>query len=323
MKEQIKISVIVPAYNAELWIQRCVESICSQTYTNLEIILIDDGSTDNTKQLIDGYASIDDRIIAIHQQNLGLVATREKGITLATGDYVTFVDADDVIEQNMYERLIRNALKYNADISHCGMRFCYPDGREESHYGTDIIRLQDKDTGLIDLLEGKRIEPTLCNKLYRSSLLYDSCLDKNILNNEDLLRNYVLFERANISVFEDFCGYQYMQNEGSMSNNQTRKIEIATDIIRARRMIVDNCSENIKPYAIQSWLSAIITAFHQMSCCTDKEQKEFCIHCRKILKQEKKNLIFLIKRQQIAAQLIIHAPWLHHIVYNIYRKKHK
>ena len=323
MDERIQISVIVPAYNTAQWLSSCLNSIINQTYKNLEIIVINDGSTDATAEIVEKYANMDKRIIAVHQENMGLVAVREKGISMATGQYVTFVDADDSIEQDMYERLLNNAIKYNADISHCGMNFCYSDGREEKHYATGKIVVQDNFSGVKDLLEGKFIEPSLCNKLYRASLLPESCLDLNILNNEDLLRNFVLFERAQISVFEDFCGYRYMQREGSMSKTQKKQIEIADYIIRVRKLIVEHSSKDVYPYAMQTWLSAVIMTINQMTFSDDEAVKKYCKYCREILKREKKNFCYLIKRQQIAAKLILTAPWLHRLIYSIYKKRYK
>lgn len=247
------ISVIVPAYNVAKWLPRCLESILAQTYRNLQIIVIDDGATDETPQIIDKYAKEDQRIMAIHQENAGLVAAREKGIELATGNFIAFVDGDDAVDPDLYERLLDNAIKYDADISHCGVRFCFPDGHEEAHYATGRVIIQDNFNGQKDLLEGIFVEPGLWNKLYKSSLIENSCLDDTILNNEDLLRNFVLFGRAQKSIYEDFCGYQYFQREGSMSKDKSKLLKSEMHIFNARRLIVEKaldgnislCNENM------------------------------------------------------------------------------
>lgn len=312
------ISVIVPAYNIAPWLPRCLDSILAQTYKNLEVIVIDDGSTDETSQIIDEYAIKDSRIVAVHQKNAGLVSVREKGIELASGDWIGFVDGDDAIDPDMYERLLSNALKYHADISHCGVRFCFPDGREEQHYGTLKIKVQSNYDGLKDLLEGEFIEPGLWNKLYKSSLMADSCLDKTILNNEDLLRNFVLFGRAKKSVYEDFCGYQYYQREGSMSKDNSKILRIESHIIRARRLIVDHSTEDIYPFAMRTWLSSIVNAINTLTYSNEPEIKQYCQECREVLRKERSHLHYLIKRQQLAARLILFSPALHRMVYRIY-----
>ena len=316
-----KISVLVPAYNVALWLPSCLDSILAQTYQNLEIIVVNDGSTDNTGTILDSYAKKNGRIVAIHQKNAGLVAARETGIAHATGDYVTFVDGDDTIAPDMYEHLMANALKYKADISHCGMDFVFPDGHIEPHYGTGRLLVQDNIEGLRELLIGELVEPSLCTKLYARYLVTNSCLDKSVLNNEDLLRNFTLFSRANRIVFEDFCGYQYFQRPGSMSKDSSKALQNLKHILRARKLIVDNSSEELYPYAMRLWLSTYINAINQKSDDCDEQMEEFCKECRQVLIREKKNTRHLIKRQQIAAWLIIYAPRLHRIIYRIYKRR--
>ena len=283
--------------------------------------MVNDGSTDNTGTILDSYAKKNGRIVAIHQKNAGLVAARETGIAHATGDYVTFVDGDDTIAPDMYEHLMANALKYKADISHCGMDFVFPDGHIEPHYGTGRLLVQDNIEGLRELLIGELVEPSLCTKLYARYLVTNSCLDKSVLNNEDLLRNFTLFSRANRIVFEDFCGYQYFQRPGSMSKDSSKALQNLKHILRARKLIVDNSSEELYPYAMRLWLSTYINAINQKSDDCDEQMEEFCKECRQVLIREKKNTRHLIKRQQIAAWLIIYAPWLHKIIYRIYKRR--
>lgn len=314
----MKISVIVPCYNIAPWLPGCLDSVLGQTFRDLEVIVIDDGSTDETGNIIDAYAARDARIIALHQANAGLVAVREKGIVLATGDYIGFVDGDDTIEPDMYERLLNNALKYCADISHCGVSFVWPDGHIDAHYATGKIIVQDNFSGVRDLLLGEQIEPTLCNKIYARKLVEDSCFDESILNNEDLLRNFALFGRSQKSVYEDFCGYRYYQRPGSMSKDDSKIVRSFRHIEKARRLIVENSGEEIYPFAIRLWLSTYVTFINQNYSNSDIEVKSLYRECRDILKTEEKNLHYLIRRQQIAARMALYVPWLHHLIYKIY-----
>lgn len=119
------ISVIIPVYNIEKYLDRCLESIINQSYTNLEIILIDDGSTDNSGKICDDYKNQDNRIIVVHKKNEGVSQARNLGISIATGEFLSFVDGDDTVEKDMFLTLINNAYKYNADFSCCGVRFIY------------------------------------------------------------------------------------------------------------------------------------------------------------------------------------------------------
>lgn len=119
MKELI--SVIVPIYRVEKYLEPCIESIINQTYKNLEIILVDDGSDDNCGEICDKYAKIDARIKVIHKKNAGLNNARKSGIKIASGKYIGYVDGDDWIEPDMYETLLRNAVKYNVDVVETGV----------------------------------------------------------------------------------------------------------------------------------------------------------------------------------------------------------
>ena len=114
-----KISIIVPVYNVEQYLERCVESLINQTYKNIEIILVDDGATDNSGQLCDELAQRDPRIVVYHKVNGGLSDARNYGIDKASGDYIGFIDSDDFIDDDMYEVLLSNILEYNAFISFC------------------------------------------------------------------------------------------------------------------------------------------------------------------------------------------------------------
>lgn len=113
----MKVSVIIPVYNVEKYLFRCVKSVIDQTYENIEIILIDDGSEDNSGKLCDNYVQLDNRIKVIHQQNGGLSSARNKGIELATGDAICFLDSDDYISKGCIEEMTSLMEKYNADVS--------------------------------------------------------------------------------------------------------------------------------------------------------------------------------------------------------------
>lgn len=218
-----KISVIVPAYNIENYIENTLRSICAQTYQNLEIIVVDDGAKDRTPEILDEISKIDSRIKVIHKENGGVTSARICGMEVATGEWIGFVDGDDYIDPKMYEVLIRNAKQYDTDISHCGYQMVFP-SRVDMYYGTEKIVIQDSLTGIKDLLEGFFVEPGLCNKLFRRSLI-ENLLRKNVMDcsikiNEDLLMNFYLFREAKKSVYLDKCFYHYMVRKGSAATSK-------------------------------------------------------------------------------------------------------
>ena len=320
MNTDIMVTVIVPAYNVEQWIKRCIDSICNQSFSNLEIIVIDDGSTDNTFKVLQECAKKDKRIRIIHQENSGLVAVREKGIKLAKGEYVGFVDGDDVIEPDMYERLVENAIKYDAEIAHCGIKYCFYDGRVKLHWGTGVIKIYDRNTGVKELLSAETIEPSLCNKLYKREILYQSCLDSRIVNYEDLLRNFVLFQRANKSVYEDFCPYQYWRRDNSMSNN-SELVKQFKHIIHAKEVIINNSSEEFKNAAIKSWLSSIVNCANSLVFSKEISAQKLYYECKEKLNQKKDFLFLLKNRQKLAAILIMLCPGIHRWIYSLYLRR--
>lgn len=317
MIEKIKITVIVPAYNVEEWFPRCIESILNQNHKALEIIVINDGSTDGTGQLVDEYAKKDNRIVAVHQENKGLIEVRERGIRMATGQYITFVDGDDEIEPDMFERLLNNALKYEAEISQCGILYCFYDGRKKQMHGTGKVYVFDKIEGYRELMQGIHMEPSLCNKLYKKELLQDSCPDKSIVNNEDLLRNSVLFSRANKSVFEDFCGYHYWRRAESMSNN-TRAVQNGNNILKARKLIMDSASSAVWSYAFSCYVSALISTYNSLIGNDSAEADQLRNHCRKELRNRKTHFMLLGRGMRFRSYGILYFS----VFYNLFYKAH-
>lgn len=244
------ISIIVPVYNISEYLGRSIGSIQEQTYKNIEIIAVDDGSTDDSLCVLNSIAKNDSRVHVIHQENMGVTKARLTGVAAAKGEWIGFVDGDDLIESTMYERLLRNIINYDADISHCGYQMVFQN-RTDYYYNKGRIILQDKETGLKDLIEGKYVEPCLCNKLFRKSLFQNllcvGAIDGSLKNMEDLLMNFYLFQAAECSIYEDFCPYHYMVRRGSAATSPVNEHNLI-DPVRVFRIIkretVDN--ENLQ-----------------------------------------------------------------------------
>lgn len=219
LNENPKVSIIIPAYNIAPYLERCLESVRNQTYKEIQIIIIDDGSTDQTGKIADSFAEKDKRFYVIHKENRGVSAARKTGLERADGEYIGFVDGDDYIEPEMYEKLIDLAVEYDADITHCGYQMVFPD-RVDLYHGTGKLRIQDSHTAVKDLLEGTMVEPGLVNKLYRHDLFKGIEYDPEIVINEDLLLNFLLFHRVYRSVFLDEPLYHYMVRKNSASTSK-------------------------------------------------------------------------------------------------------
>lgn len=322
--EKEKISVIIPVYNLENYIELTLHSVCTQTYKNLEIIVVDDGSTDNSWNLINKCSESDARVIGIHQENKGVTAARLNGINHATGTWIGFVDGDDEIDSDMFEMLINNAYKYQADISHCGYKIIFSDGRINHFYGTKDIREQDNLQGQKDLLIGNPIEPSLCNKLFRKSIVEKADLkanmDLSIKINEDLLMNFLLFQKSRKSVFNDECKYSYIVRKGSSSRQGITQKRIY-DHIKVREIILNCIVEELKPYAGKAYLSTCIYIYNILVGAKTKYPEEKNV--RNLILKNRKYSKFLNKKQRFSFFLICFCPFFYKQIYKMYSKKVK
>lgn len=289
---ELLISVIVPAYNIENYIERSIRSIMNQTYTNLEIIIVDDGSTDKTGIIIDRLAKEDQRIIPIHEKNGGVSAARNIGLDIAKGEYIGFVDGDDYIEECMYDHLLSNAIRYKADISHCGYQMVFPN-RIDYYYNTGELLVQDNYQGVYDLIKADKVEPGLWNKLYRREVIGENRLDERIRINEDLLFNYFLFKKSSKSVFEDIPFYHYMvrDNSAATSSMNIHKME---DPLKVIHIISKLEEENIK-FLLEKRYTYLLEKVSSMKI----DNKNF--ELREIQKKRRKELCNLLNNKLLRA----------------------
>lgn len=319
---QPKITIVVPAYNVEQYINRCIASVLNQSFRYLEVIVIDDGSTDQTGAIIDEYAAKDSRIVPVHQKNGGVTSARLRGVQEARGEWIGFVDGDDEIEPGMYERLLNNAVKYGADISHCGYQKVFPDGRVNFFYNTGLLVKQDKITALKELLSGERIEPCLWNKLFHKNLLQTlfqgDIIPLDIKINEDLLMNFCLFSAAEQTVYEDWCPYHYIARYGSASRREL-SCEKLYDPIRVKEIIRQNALREIQDDAQCAYINTCINAYHSLIGA----RKAFRCDRKKIralLKAEKKSFPLLGSKRNIMARMIVYVPMVYIPIYWVYAR---
>lgn len=207
------ISIIVPVYNVKNYLEKCLQSICGQTYKNLEIILIDDGSSDGSGELCDLFAQRDGRIRVIHQTNAGQSAARNRGLAIAQGELLGFVDSDDWIEPDMYEFLYRLLKENEADISICS--HCRDkDGGSVVKYASGKQFVFTRDEGIRALAVDKHIRNYVWDKLYKRCLFSDIAFPLNRIF-EDIAISYQVFYKAENIVMRDLPKYHYVIREGS------------------------------------------------------------------------------------------------------------
>lgn len=218
-----KISVIVPIYKVEPYLRRCLDSIVEQTYRNLEIILVDDGSPDNCGRICDEYATRDERIKVIHQLNAGLSFARNVGLAQATGDYIGFVDSDDWLELDFFEYLLSGVKRTGAKIVMCS--FVMEGGQRSQVIGYSEEQLMDQRTAMGELLQGTKMTTSVWNKLYCREV-YENIRFPNGKVYEDLATTYQVYEKANQVLALPKGKYHYRRNSQGIMMSKSVKNQL-------------------------------------------------------------------------------------------------
>lgn len=210
------VSIIIPAYNLEKHLFKCLNSVISQTYKNLEIIIVNDGSTDKTKDVIDDFLKKDSRILAVHQKNQGLSASRNNGIKISTGDFISLIDGDDAIAPNFIEDLLKHITASNdIDIAVCGYQTVYPGKTTKHNIPNEILTGPAATIKCLTKQEDYNI--IACNKLYRHQL-FDNIKYPPEQIHEDNLTTYKLLAAAKKVIYFSAPLYQYYKRKGSITD---------------------------------------------------------------------------------------------------------
>ena len=241
-QEKALISVIIPVYKVEKYVERCIQSVINQTYENLQIILVDDGSPDNCGKICDEYAKKDHRIEVIHKSNGGLSDARNAGIEVAKGEYVGFVDSDDYIEADMYEVLYNLLKQYNADVSICNF-YTVSQGKISIKNADNGINEYNRIEILKEILLDRNIQSYAWNKLYKKEL-FDEIKYPIGKKYEDIGTTFFLLEKCNKVVVTGKSEYYYINRQDSIVNNVTETT--ITDYIELIMQRYDYIEENIK-----------------------------------------------------------------------------
>lgn len=216
------ISIIVPIYNVAEYLPKCMDSLLAQTYSNIEVIAIDDGSTDNSGDILETYAARDARVRPVHIQNGGVSNARNVGLDLATGSYIGFVDSDDWIDDTMYERLA-TAMTDDVDVVCGGYVLETEHGQEYDLLREDKPRIYHRTAVLCETFSPivpKRTEWVLCDKLFRKELVTNVRFDTAILNSEDMLFFYEAMRTCRKFALLPLYSYHYRMRVTSMVHNR-------------------------------------------------------------------------------------------------------
>lgn len=239
IKSNPEISIVVPVFNVEKFLKKCIESIISQSFSNFEVLLVNDGSTDGSLDICLQYTKIDDRVKVINKKNGGLSDARNAGIKYATGKYICFIDSDDFIEKEYLQKLYKNIVKYNSDVSMCEYFITDENGQK--------IQIEKFNNEKLKYISGKKLiesiysrNPTISivawNKLYKRKLFANIKYSKGRLYEDQFIAVPLFWSVKKVSLI-DAPLYNYVQRKGSIMNSKINKKKIFDTVAYKKQRI--------------------------------------------------------------------------------------
>lgn len=305
MEKNELVSIIVPVYNVEKYVERCLQTLMQQTYENIEIIIVDDGSPDRSGAICDEYALKDPRIHVIHQMNQGISGARNTGLEAAKGEFLAFVDSDDWVSPEMVEVLLNLMKQYEANISVCGTEICSDKGHVAFHSDAlDETCVYTRDEAMEELLDDQKIRNVLWNKLY-SKNLFDGIRFPVGRVFEDIAITYRVIDRANRIVYSGSPLYCYFKSDNSIirSDYSAKKLDKVVALkCRAEFYkayypeLVDKAS---KTY-IKSALNSLVGSYEKKKELNDHRETTRT----EVLNWIKENPVQLSKKDQLACRML-------------------
>ncbi|CUQ42747.1 putative glycosyltransferase EpsJ [Clostridium paraputrificum] len=285
----IKISVIVPIYNVEEYLDECIKSIVNQSYKNLEIILVNDGSKDRSLFICNKYQCEDERIRIISKENGGLSDARNAGLSVATGDYISFIDGDDYLELDMYKFLVDKIQKYNADIAICGLYRSEEDYRDKMTRKVELTF--NSEQALATMFKETYFNTSACDKLFKRELFSSIKFPVGKIY-EDLFTIYKVIDSASCIVYNSDPKYFYRITDGSITNCKFSEKNL--DFLQATEEILCFLQEyypNIIP-TMKNRLTRYSTSFLRLIIKSNYENNSVILRLQKNIKS---NLYSYIK----------------------------
>lgn len=281
------ISIVIPIYNVEPYLRRCLDSVLAQTYWDLEIILVDDGSPDGCGAICDEYAAKDGRVKVIHQQNKGLSGARNAGLSMATGEYIAFLDSDDYVDPTMYEKLLKVLEENRADIAECGYRWVKPDVTYDRE-NTGKVDVYTNLEALEKLYFGDQmfggLSIVVWNKLYRAELLNGLQFAQGLINEDVDFTPRAMYKAGKIvKLNENLHNFFFSPNSISRSGFSLKRL----DAIEVRRRVMEFFKEKgLMRYhdAVQSvYFSVLYDCYYH--CHRLRRQNEYRQAAKDLLEQ--------------------------------------
>lgn len=269
------ITVIIPVYNVERYLERCLKSIITQTYNNIEIILIDDGSTDNCYNICEEYAKIDKRIIIIHKKNEGVSAARNDGLNIAKGEYITFVDADDYVDKEYIEQLYKECESCNSDISIIGTNDINEQG-QLINKSRRIKKEWNREEAIKQLMVEKYYTCVIWGKMYKKYLFNNIRFNTNIRIAEDLdVLSKIILKCDKVTINTRMRLYYYeIRNNSAIHKEYGREFKKEIEICQEMIEKISGQYPKIKKYAIRRYIRINITCIVRVMKATNMNENE-------------------------------------------------
>lgn len=284
MKEPL-ISVIIPMYNAEVYIKKCIASVTKQLYENIEIIIIDDGSTDNSYKICEGIKNLDNRIILLYQKNSGVSNARNTGLKKANGKYVTFVDADDYIDEEYLQSLYYGMVKLKVDAMICD--YYYEIKPSKKKYKSGKSKVFSSKEAIINMLNTVQFDSSICCKLFLTEMAKNILFKEKYCIAEDLLFNYYLFKNCKKIGYLDQKYYHYVQHSNSAIHSALTHKKIES--LKVFEELLGDCQDKEIQYAIISKYISI--CFNFLSLSLSEVGVQDLNYIKGIIKQYRKKII--------------------------------
>ena len=271
------VSIIVPVYNVEAYLDKCLDSLVNQTYSNIEIILVDDGSTDSSSQKCDNWRKKDKRIKVVHKENGGLSDARNKGISVSTGEYICFVDSDDYIDSKYVELLYNAIMKNKTNISQCGIKYVDDAGKDMNDVGYNKDICLSGIEMLQDVYNGHYVENVVAwNRLYKREMIDNFLFPKGRIHEDEYTTYKLLYFEKKVSIVKEKL-YYYRQSNNSITRSSFKLRRL--DIIDAYKEKIEfynanDCPNLLMQNTVNYYLYILRDLYYKVKKYFPKEKKK-------------------------------------------------
>lgn len=312
------ISVIVPVYNVQNYLNKCIESIISQTFKDLEIILVNDGSTDKSGEICDFYTKKDNRIKVIHKKNGGLSDARNCGLEIAQGEYIAFLDSDDWIDENLYSTLYELINRFNADIAMCNFERVYEEDEILNHSEKSMERVYSNIEVLENIYTDSHDQMIVAwNKLYKKYLFNKKRYPKGKIHEDEFLTPLLFYDSNKIVYTEEKLIY-YRQNPNSIMGSKfnIKRLDKLEAIDNRIKFLKEKNLDNLYNKAISDKISCIIGYYYKIQDSTIENKVSLMKSMKDELYKIKINVMDLSLKDNIKIAIFNLNPYIYKIIIN-------